>query len=243
MRSLIVNADDFGLDEDVSMGIVEAMQQGIVTSTSVMVCTSAGPALLASHRHELRDRAGVHLQLTGGIPRSPRERIPSLAAVSGWFPANRRELGELRIEEIETEWRAQIETFLASGLEPVHIDSHHHVHKHPAAFEAYCRIAAAYGLRARSCDPGMTKALRAAGVRCPDGFECGWTGNTGTADDLLARIDEAFRACGGSGTVEVMCHPGRRGARGRELETLCHPTLPERIRERGIVLGAHLGRP
>lgn len=238
MKFLIVNADDFGLTEDVSMGIVEAMQHGIVTSTSAMMCTPAGAGLLAVHADELRGRAGVHLQLTDGIPRSPPARIPSLVAASGRFPASRHELGQPDVEEIETEWRAQMEMFLASGLRPAHIDSHQHVHKHPAAFVAYCRIASAYGLRARSCDPGMTQALRAAGVRCPDGFECGWTGNECTADGLVARIDALFRACGDSGTVEVMCHPGRRDVRGRELAALCDPTLPGRIRERGIVPGA-----
>ncbi len=228
MQFLIVNADDFGFTEDVSEAILEAMERGVVTSTSAMVCTSSGMRLLARHVRRLRGRTGVHLQLTEGYPRAPLAEVRSLATASGTFAARRRELGGLCAGEVEVEWRAQVQAFRECGLEPTHLDTHHHVHKEPAAFAAYCRIVSAYGVRARSCDSRMTQALRAAGARCPDAFV--------TADDLLARIDSAFRACGGSGTVEVMCHPGRDGVRGRELALLCDPALRSEIRQRGIEL-------
>ena len=34
---LIVNADDFGLCEEITKGIIKAYQEGIVTSTTVVV--------------------------------------------------------------------------------------------------------------------------------------------------------------------------------------------------------------
>jgi predicted glycoside hydrolase/deacetylase ChbG (UPF0249 family) len=242
LKSLIVNADDFGLDEDVSSAVLEAMERGAVTSTSAMVCTAGGLPLLAKNAGPLRGRVGVHLQLTGGTPRSRRADVPSLVQATGSFPASRRELAAVRAEEIETEWRAQIEAFVeASGYRPAHIDSHQHVHKHPAAFAAYCRVAADYGLRARSCDDAMTRALRSAGIRCADGFECGWTGRLCTVEELLRRIEGAFRACGGSGIIEVMCHPGHEGSRGRELAALLDPALAGKLRERGIRLEMSTG--
>jgi hypothetical protein len=41
----------------------------------------------------------------------------------------------------------------------LHIDTHHHVHKEPLVFAAYCSIARQYGLPARSCDPVMTRSV------------------------------------------------------------------------------------
>lgn len=47
MKRMIVNADDFGFSEAVNHGILKAMQEGIVTSTSIMAnmrlcpCSSA----------------------------------------------------------------------------------------------------------------------------------------------------------------------------------------------------------
>ena len=42
-RLLIVNADDFGLTEGISRGILHAHRQGIVTSTSVIALGPAYP--------------------------------------------------------------------------------------------------------------------------------------------------------------------------------------------------------
>src|SRR5437764_15380237 len=62
-RSLIVNADDFGLSEGVNRGILRAFDDGIVTSASLMVrqpaaASAAGEAAL---RPELS--VGLHLDL------------------------------------------------------------------------------------------------------------------------------------------------------------------------------------
>ena len=43
MRGLIVNADDFGLTAGITRGILRAHDEGIVTSTSLMVLRPARP--------------------------------------------------------------------------------------------------------------------------------------------------------------------------------------------------------
>ena len=64
MRKLIVNADDFGFSEAVNHGILKAMEDGIVTSTSIMA-NMPGFAHAAALYHEHPDMAvGVHLNLT-----------------------------------------------------------------------------------------------------------------------------------------------------------------------------------
>jgi len=201
---------------------------------------------LSQHASDLKARAGIHLQLTGGVPLTPRSRVPSLLAEDGNFPENRRALGNPDSEEILREWRAQMEAFQAAGIDPTHIDSHHHVHKEPAAFAAYCRIGREYGLPARSCDAAMTQALRQAGVDCPDGFECGWSGGESGVAGLVDSVEAVFEGCGG-GIVELMCHPGHGGgsSRRRELEALCDPELPGPLGARGIRLAdwSNLRRP
>ena len=63
MRKLIVNADDFGFSEAVNHGILKAMEDGIVTSTSIMA-NMPGFAHAAALYHEHPDMAvGVHLNL------------------------------------------------------------------------------------------------------------------------------------------------------------------------------------
>ena len=52
MRQLIVNADDFGLTEEVSTGIVDAHLRGIVTSTTIMANGAAFDTAVSIRRRE-----------------------------------------------------------------------------------------------------------------------------------------------------------------------------------------------
>jgi chitin disaccharide deacetylase len=63
MRQLIVNADDFGLTEQVSRGILDAHRDGIVTSTTLMANGAAFDAAVAMSRQAPRLGIGVHLNL------------------------------------------------------------------------------------------------------------------------------------------------------------------------------------
>src|SRR5262245_11890986 len=89
-RTLIVNADDFGLTGAVSRGILEAARRGIVTSTTAIVNRPIAPALVA----ELDASGlgvGLHLNLTLGAPVSDPRRVASLVDGQGRFVRDARE--------------------------------------------------------------------------------------------------------------------------------------------------------
>lgn len=68
---LIVNADDFGLTSGVTYGIYDAMCRGVVTSTTMMVNTSA--TLLAAQlaKREPALAVGLHVNISlGGLLRA-----------------------------------------------------------------------------------------------------------------------------------------------------------------------------
>src|SRR5215210_4893477 len=62
-RSLIVNADDFGLSDGVNHGILRAHDEGIVTSASLMVRQPAASAAAGEARRRPRLSVGLHLDL------------------------------------------------------------------------------------------------------------------------------------------------------------------------------------
>src|SRR4029450_3021907 len=68
-RVLIVNADDFGLTRGVSRGILACYQNGIVTSTTLMVNRGAEPAQLEALKASGLG-VGLHVNLTLGTPLS-----------------------------------------------------------------------------------------------------------------------------------------------------------------------------
>jgi predicted glycoside hydrolase/deacetylase ChbG (UPF0249 family) len=135
-RQLVVNADDFGISRGVNRGIVEAHRSGLVTSASLMPnLPSAEDALTrATICPDLG--LGLHLTLTAGHPLTPPHEVPSLVDADGQFFVlgtllARVSLGQVRADDLVRELTAQIEWALRRGLQPSHLDSHHHVHTHP----------------------------------------------------------------------------------------------------------------
>ena len=64
MKQLIINADGYGRSDYFDRGIIEAMMQGIVTSTSVMVLRCSAEA--AQMLKDFDVSVGLHLELTEG---------------------------------------------------------------------------------------------------------------------------------------------------------------------------------
>ncbi len=157
VKLLIVNADDFGLSERVNQGIIEAHQQGLVTSTSLMANGDAFDQAVALTRTAPTLGVGIHLNLTDGRPLSPAAQIPSLVTKDLMFEAGPIRLvqkllaGTARLSHIERELRAQIERTLAAGIVPTHLDGHQHVHAWPSVSAMVIRLAVEYGIRGIRC--------------------------------------------------------------------------------------------
>ncbi len=149
-RRLIVNADDFGLSCAVNRGIIELHTAGLITSASLLMNLPATADALARTAGSDLD-IGVHLNLTVGPPLVGA--APSLVGPDGRFetagPIVRRLLsGRLRLHEVEREWAAQIEAFLATGRQAAHLDSHLHLHALPGLTGVVLRLARRYGIGA-----------------------------------------------------------------------------------------------
>lgn len=149
MRSLIVNADEFGLSEGTNRAIFEAHCSGIVTSTTALVNGRAfrrGANVLSSYPAL---GVGVHLNLTEGETIS--ERTTTLTdANRKFFP--RHELfrrvtrRQISSEDILEEFSAQIAHFRnLTGRCPTHLDSHQNVYLHPWIFKAVLSVARSLG--------------------------------------------------------------------------------------------------
>ena len=132
-RLLIINADDFGMCHAVNEAIIGSLQQGIVQSTTLMV-----PCPWALHAmHFLADQPeipyGVHLTVISDWvdyrwrPVTSREKVPTLINKVGYFYNFEQMpefLAQVKLDQLEMEFRAQIEVVLAAGLEPTHLDWH-----------------------------------------------------------------------------------------------------------------------
>ncbi len=253
-RTLIVNADDFGFTDGVCEGIVRAIQRGIVTSTSAMVCCEGAPERLARWAPMIRGRIGVHLQLTTGQPLLPAAVVPSITGPDGCFVNRRKQIPLIHAEELYREWNAQVEAIMALGIQPTHIDTHHHVHGRDDIFDVFCRVARNFDLPARPVAPDMSTRLRGQDLACVDMTLTGWYGGELTAESLISVLKEGLERYPEAVAFELMCHPGICDQllpqlsryceeRERELRSLTSPGLEEAVGQAGLfILRQHNGR-
>ncbi len=256
MKRLIINADDFGLTHGVTRGILDAHLNGIVTSTSTMMNSPhAAESLNTAHRAAPNLGMGVHLVLTWGKPLLAPDKVPSLVDDTGQFFRISQLSGLVHNYdpiELRNEWQAQIEAFLASGLQPDHLDSHHHSsYLDMKLFMVMLELAQKYSLPIRfppalksasqTLDPYLQNMEQHA-IHHPQSCITGFYGE-GVSPANFARIISELP----HGISELMCHPGfadseliegssYAAARETELRILTGKDIKKKIEENGVSL-------
>jgi len=182
-RLLIVNADDFGMCHAVNEAIFRVLKDGIARSTSLMV-----PCPWMLHAtHFLADHPeipfGIHLTAVSEWadyrwgPVTAREKVPSL--LDKGLPGQARYfydfehmpefLAQVNLDQLEMEFRAQIEVVLAAGLFPTHLDWHClRIGDRADIFEVMLRLAREYGLALRVAGRSWIEKLQGRGFPTND---------------------------------------------------------------------------
>src|SRR6185369_7512814 len=126
MKRLIVNADDFGFTRGVNAGILRAFQNGILTSATLMANGDAFDEAVEMALANPGLGVGCHLVAVGGRPVAPPAEIASLVDADGMLPRTLTGLlkllmrGQVRVEHVEREFRAQVERLREAGITPTH---------------------------------------------------------------------------------------------------------------------------
>lgn len=252
-RRVVLCADDFGLTEGVSAGILALAEMGRISATGAMTNRPAweawGPRL---HGVSAPLGVGLHVNLTTGRPLTgcpalaPEGRLPALALLM----RRRLSLAPLRAE-IAAELEAQLEAFVeVFGRPPDFVDGHQHVHVLPGIRGPFLDVLARRGLAGRAWirDPsdapaailrrrlfpgkaltvtalaaGFGTAARGRGFPTNAGFSGFSDFAPGTEPERL--FAAAFAALGPRPLV--MCHPGRVDDALRGLD----PVVESRSRE------------
>jgi len=173
-RLLIINADDLGRAHACNAGILRSLTEGVVSSTTLMVpCPWALHAMQMLSEHPAIS-FGVHLTVTRDVyldrwgPLTPRDKVPSLIDKAGFFYRYERIpefLAQVKLAELEVEFRAQIEAVLATSLKPTHLDWHCLYNGGRAdIFEMTVNLAKEYGLAVRVFDRSTGEVLRRQGL-------------------------------------------------------------------------------
>jgi chitin disaccharide deacetylase len=168
VKLLIINADDFGLNDNVNRAIVNLFGEGKVSSTTIMVA-GAGYEEAAKLCTRNRFPCGIHLSLTsdydddGSRPVLDRDSIPTLFGANNRLHPDRDEFfkhalpGDAYLEAV-----AQIRRALTDGIDVTHIDSHEgSLQLRPEFAEIYLRLASEFKLPVRA---GSRQFLKQMGI-------------------------------------------------------------------------------
>ena len=136
VRELIVVADDLGASPGTNRGVLRAHRDGIVTAASLLVGMPTSKGAVCGAREQGLP-LGLHLRLSAGQPLSDAPRQVGLADADGFLALPRVILrliegGDALEAALRIELRAQMTAFVQMVPEPDHINSHHHLHLHPA---------------------------------------------------------------------------------------------------------------
>lgn len=177
-RLLIINADDFGMCNSVNESVIRALQGGIVRSTTLMIpCPWTLHAMHFLERHP-EISFGVHLTAIsdwadyrwGPIPLI--EFVPTLVNKEGYFYDFENMpvfFAQVSLSQLETEFRAQIESVLAGGLKPAHLNWHSlRIGCRDDIWELLFKLAREYRLALRVAGRSWIEKIQGLGLPCND---------------------------------------------------------------------------
>ncbi len=162
MRMLVVNADDFGLTPGVNLGILKGIQEGIITSTSLMVNGPAADHAIGLAKEHPEIDVGIHLNATDFRPILPQDKVAALCDGGGRFRGLPYLLAVSFVSrqaraQVAAEWREQVLRAISTEIVPSHLDSHHHVHMAPWLFDVAVSLAEEFKIPfVRLSDEGRT---------------------------------------------------------------------------------------
>ena len=177
-RLLIINADDFGMCNSINEAIFRTLKEGVVRSTSLMV-----PCPWALHAMNfIKDHPdipfGVHLTAICDSddyswgPVTSKDKVPDLVDHAGnfysfeGFPSV---LTQASLDQLEVEFRSQIETVLAAGLKPTHLDWHAiRLNGRVDIFDLMLRLAKEYGMAFRVMGRSFIQKVQNQGLPSND---------------------------------------------------------------------------
>ena len=225
-KRLIVNADDFGLDDHTYEWTVRGFECGALTSATIMAGMPATSKAVEYAKAHQQFSFGVHFYLVDEVPMcKPEEILSMIDPRTGKLWATRQFIvrnfaGLIKVDDIKREMRAQYMAIRDAGVPISHVDGHGHNHRLPQSINALAELKNELGIsKVRRCQDlavaggklgllsslingPMQNRLDKAGFRTTDHFlmNAGHSLNRKWFSEALSAMSD--------GITEIGVHPG-----------------------------------
>ena len=167
-KILIINVDDVGNSHAANAAVIDSMENGLATSSTIIVPGPWFPEIAAYAKGRPNSDFGVHLAHTSEWktlkwgPVASKTEVPGLVDPQGYlWPDIASVYKNSTPEQAYIEARAQIRKALAAGIDVTHLDSHMGTLQYNEAyFQIYRRLAKEFNLPLRM---GSQELLAAQG--------------------------------------------------------------------------------
>lgn len=167
-KILIVNCDDVGNSHAANVAVIDGMENGLITSATIMVPCPWVPEIFAYAKAHPEKDFGLHLTHTAEWkgykwgPVASKSEVPGLIDAQGYlYPDIMSVYKNATPEQAYIEAKAQIKKALDAGIDVTHLDSHMGALQYADPyFQVYRRLANEFNLPIRM---GSQEVLAAAG--------------------------------------------------------------------------------
>ena len=186
-RVLILHADDVGSTHASNAATFECLEQGSLTSGSILVPAGWFPEVAAYAKIHPKAALGVHLTLTCEYneyrwrPLAERSALPGLYDEEGYlWRTSAQAIEHISVEEAAQELRAQVDTALNAGVDVTHFDTHMGTVLQPKFMDVYFSLGLEYKIPIFAFRPNPERLKKA-------GLGAYWA----TLEPQLQRLDDA----------------------------------------------------
>ena len=259
-RILIVNCDDVGMCHAANSAVLDGMQNGLISSGTIMVPCPWFPEIAAHARANPMHGFGIHLCHTSEWkfyrwgPVLPAAEVPGLVDPEGRLWRSIFEVyAHATPDEALREGRAQIRKALDAGVDVTHLDSHMGTLQYDLRYvEVYLALAKEFNLPVRMASqetlakfdqPELRQRFTEAGILFPDYLvheELDGMGNdvagfwTQILENLKPGVTELYIHAA-KPTEELQAITGSWRTRGAEAATFTsNRVVRELLEQRGI---------
>lgn len=224
-KKLILNADDYGWDNDATQGILQLIEANKIHNVSILANHSSNEDLKAIQQYSSGISCGLHICLNDGVPLL-KTSSSSIQNEHGRFYTSaelfkKAVFGKIKYADVYAEIKAQYDLLKAYGIEITHADSHQHIHQYPFLSGMITQALRETGIsKIRSCTPNSIYDSRRMIIAAfcfltksniktfkhPDILVTDFTDKNFDFDTAVQKIINQLNSSSYQ-TIEWMCHP------------------------------------